>query len=118
MRGLNQYPRGLTGVGLLLLRVTVGVLLLLNAQDRVLCVEPVFFILLVSIISFGFAIGIITPIAGVAGALSRAALFTFFPAERTGFCATTLILCVVVSILGAGAYSFDGILFGPRRIIV
>lgn len=117
MGDLSQYPRGLAGVALLLLRVSAGVLLLLNAQGRVLCDEPLFVILLVNVISIGLAVGIVTPMAGVAAAVSRVALFTFVPAERTVFCAITLILCVVVSILGAGAYSFDGVLFGRRRII-
>jgi hypothetical protein len=118
MGDLSQYPRGLTGVALLFLRISVGVLLLLNAQGRVLCVEPLFVILLVSILSVGLAVGIIAPMTAAAAALSRVALFTLIPAERSVLCAITLVLCMVVSTLGAGAYSFDGVLFGRRRIIL
>jgi hypothetical protein len=118
MGNLSHYPRGLTGIALLLLRVSVGVLLLFSVQGGILCTEPLFVILLVSILSIGLAVGITTPMVGVAAALSRVALFLFVPAERSVVCVITLILCAVVSILGAGAYSFDGVLFGRRRIIL
>ena len=118
MENLSQYPRGGTGVALLLLRVSVGVLLLFSTQGKVLSAEPLFVILLISVVSIGLSVGIATPTAALVAAFSRAALFAFDPTQRSFLCLITLILCVVVSILGAGAYSFDGVLFGRRRIVL
>lgn len=91
---------------------------MINAHGGALFSKPSFVVLIFSVLSIGIAVGIVTPIIGVAGALSRAALLISIPTERSALCAITLILCVVVSILGAGAYSFDGVLFGRRRIIL
>ena len=118
MESFYQYPRSLKGIALLLLRVSVAALLLLDAYANGLFLVPSALGILLSAISVGLLIGILTPLCGIAGTIEEITLLLLGKLSTHAYCVVGLVLCLVVAILGAGAYSFDGVLFGRRRIVL
>jgi len=62
-------------------------------------------------------LGLFTAISSVMAALLTVILFLFLRDTPLLVVATSASLCVSLSMLGAGAYSLDALLFGRRRVI-
>jgi hypothetical protein len=118
MESLYQYPRNLKGIALLLLRLSVATLLLLDAYANGLFLVPSALGILLSLIGVGLSIGILTPLCGIAGSIEEITLLLSGRISMPGYCVVSLVLCLVVAIIGAGAYSLDGVLFGRRRVVL
>jgi len=126
----HEFPDGRVGIGLLLLRATIGVLIVLQAATEFTSapgLTPGSWIAALSEVAIGAALvaGFLTPVA--AGLLGLIAIgwwtslvpvpqpFLFPSKLLVGFFAT---LAGVVVLLGPGAFSIDARLFGMREIII
>ncbi len=124
----SGFPSGAPGVGLLLLRVVVGATLVVQLVPSLSMANQ-------SKLA-GFALGWLTLAMGVClvvGILTRfaaafaaalAACISFVPVVATASIRNhslglnVVALAIAVVLLGPGALSLDGVLFGRRRIII
>jgi hypothetical protein len=129
-RLFSTFPDGGPGVGLLLLRGSVGglaavagVLCLSGSVDRV----PAVWATGLSLVMSGAAliVGLLTPYAGLLlGFCLVAGLFSTTPAYLVGFLGprhfigVLVLISIAIAFLGPGAYSVDGYLFGRREIVI
>jgi hypothetical protein len=72
---------------------------------------------LLSIVALFIVLGLFTVISSGIAALLTVILFWFLRDSPILVVATSAALCVSLSMLGAGAYSLDALLFGRRRVI-
>jgi putative oxidoreductase len=126
-RLFSTFARGLPGIGLLLIRLVVGVGVIMQAVEELLGGPP--FVreamdVFAAIAGVLLLAGLWTPVAGVLVAVLE--LFTAFfsrshgpltwaPFIRPG-CILLGTLGVSLALLGPGAWSVDARLFGWRRI--
>lgn len=124
-RVYSSFPSGLPGIGLLLLRLTLGTVgaiesgLLLKHDGRLLAdvaavVSGAAAVLLVA--------GLLTPVAGVWLALNAAALWLAGDGASPRLDHSMALLrvgsCLAAALLGPGAYSADARLFGRREVVI
>jgi uncharacterized membrane protein YphA (DoxX/SURF4 family) len=123
----STFPGGLPGAGLLLLRITSGVGLLIHAFTWL--IEPQTINngmwapdLLALVIGISFILGFLTPLAGSLSALAGIAIRLLHPewsGSVTGLLGVSpLVMVIAVTLLGPGAFSLDAYFFGRRKIIV
>jgi len=111
------YLHGWSGVALAILRVCVGILLLEHAKGGTLLYHTSPETFIASAMGIGLCVGIFTPVLSGIAIATQSAYLVCVPASRflDGF--VLIPLCFAIALLGAGAYSFDGILFGRRKVI-
>jgi len=108
---------GWGGVGLAVLRVSVGILLLVHGKGGMLLHHESAETIALFAMCLGLWVGIFTRIfAGMASA-GQIGFLLVFPATRSVDGFLLVPLCIAITLLGAGAYSFDAILFGRRKVI-
>jgi uncharacterized membrane protein YphA (DoxX/SURF4 family) len=126
----STFPGGRPGIGLLLLRAAVGL---------ATCAEGISYLsgpsnptsekwllgLVLIVCGAALAAGFLTPIAGLLVALSFLGIaFSLFPEPSWGSHDARLvafgmiIAAAALALLGPGAFSFDGRLFGRREIVI
>jgi uncharacterized membrane protein YphA (DoxX/SURF4 family) len=125
-RLFSTFPSGGPGVGLLLLRAALGgIALLLGTPELTASTgrTPVVWIassiLLAS--GVGLIIGFMTPVASsVVGLCVLGILLSWIPAPPlTPMAAVPMvIIALAIGLLGPGAFSVDGHLFGRREIVI
>jgi len=129
LRIFSTFPAGWPGAGLLLLRVTVGALLILRAAACLSSEHETRFLMVVALLTA--ASGVLL----VAGYLSRLAAIVAVAAGVSTMCswlvapnvafydtrttaALATAIAAAVACLGPGAFSLDSRLFGPREIVI
>ena len=119
MEGMNALLclHGWGGVGLAVLRVSVGILLLVHGKGGApLHHESVATVALCAI-CLGLSVGIFARIMSGMAIAGQVSCLLLIPATRSVDGFLIVPLCFAIALLGAGAYSFDGILFGRRKVI-
>jgi hypothetical protein len=117
MRGFSSgFPRRGAGVGLLVLRAVVGLRLLVESIDMA---GPAWWLrMLLIVLALLLLLGMLTPVAGAAGAVHQlACLVDATPAQMPQLALAAMTALAVV-LLGPGAYSGDARLFGRRRLVL
>lgn len=137
-KNYTTFPDGLTGVGLLLLRIAAGVAtifyggILLTSLDAVQHARFSYvacIVLSLALMTGGGLLiaGFLMPFAAVSIAVCMVieVYFRFVrvsPLQVSGFGLTGLLLLlsilIALALLGPGAYSIDARLFGRRRIFI
>jgi uncharacterized membrane protein YphA (DoxX/SURF4 family) len=125
-RLFSTFPSGKPGIGLLLLRAALGgialllgILELTDSTGRSPTVWTASSVLLVS--GIGLVVGFMTPVASLlVGASALAIVFSWIPAPPMTSMVATLIIttALAIALLGPGAFSVDGHLFGRREIVI
>jgi uncharacterized membrane protein YphA (DoxX/SURF4 family) len=129
-RLFSTFPDGRPGIGLLLLRAAVGltamaagVFYFIGQPDVILGKWILGLVLTAS--GATLAIGFLTPFAGlVVGLCFLGVAISWFPAPAWGVYDAKVvafgmvIIAVAISLLGPGAFSLDGRLFGRREIVI
>lgn len=122
-----SFPAGRAGLGLLLLRVAVGVAALVQAAGYVdssdhSTVAIRVGSLVVGVGAVGLVIGLLTPVPAIVLACLVPVLWAVHGTDGgTAAVLTTLLVAanaVAVALLGPGTFSMDGRLFGRREIII
>jgi len=129
-RLFSTFPDGGPGIGLLLLRASVGGL---AAASGVLCLSiglervPALWATCLGLALAGGAllVGFMSPYASLLLAVCLlVSLFSPVPASLLSFlgpkhtAGVLVIISVAIAFLGPGAYSADGYLFGRREIVI
>ncbi len=118
MERFYQYPRNLVGVALLLLRLSVGLLLVFCVHTGRTNDATSLLTVFTAAICVGLCVGIMTEALSGIALISGLILLCTVPNYWSLVTVVTLLLCATTTLLGAGAYSLDGVLFGRRRIIL
>lgn len=123
----STFPSGFPGVGLLLLRVGMGLILLVQSYTSLLGTQNASYALCVlaliaSAMGIFFILGLLTPLVALFSVLAGAALELWHPSWNpypTGLSALSpLIIAIAITFVGPGAFSLDARFFGRRRVIV
>ena len=126
-RFYSTFPGSMAGVGLLLLRITVGSGMLVQASAWLMVPQtfdsglwaPA---LLAIVIGISFILGFLTPLAGCVSTLAGVATRLLQPqwsTSMTGLLGVSpLVMVIAITLLGPGAFSLDAYFFGRRRIII
>lgn len=128
-RLFSSFPSGWPGVGLLLLRATVGLALMVqggacltggHTRSGAWAVGP-----LVLVTGAALLIGCLTPVASfLAGLISMGLAFSWLPRwipDVFGGVPATIFLAVMAAaifLLGPGAFSLDARWFGRREVVI
>jgi uncharacterized membrane protein YphA (DoxX/SURF4 family) len=127
-RLFSTFPSGRPGIGLLLLRLVLGGLaatlgVLELAVEHSILVWVVAAILVVS--GAGLIVGFMTPLASVlVGLCILGMALSWIPTPPLASMGVTLVALLMVvtaiglALLGPGAFSVDGQLFGRREIVI
>ena len=119
----SEFPRGVAGFGLLLLRIVAGGALIAQSLEWMLSrVQPFYFLVGTMI---GFALGALVT-AGlftrIAGSLAALASLAFAVGISGGEYIIPAVMNVFVSValvcLGPGCFSVDALFFGPRELVI
>jgi uncharacterized membrane protein YphA (DoxX/SURF4 family) len=126
-RLFTSFPDGCPGIGLLLLRCSLVTELVGQILQRLFASGPEPAIIhitdmLALLVGASLLLGVLTPLAALAGGIFMLVALPL-PASASNFyrdCEIVQVLAFAASIalVGPGAYSIDGRLFGRREIIV
>ena len=127
-RIFSTFPSGWPGIGLLLLRVVVGVVAVAEASGYLIeggGLGPITLGVIAGVSGVLLLIGYMTPLAGtLLGTLSLLSALAWVPKSMpnmitAGFpSASTTVMVVALLCLGPGALSLDANLFGRREIVI
>lgn len=110
-----MFPQGGPGIALLLLRISVGAMLLVDASRSAVAFAPLLFLGLVAL-SAVLCLGFMTPIASaLCCAFELASLFSMGGGDARVI-ALSALNAAALALIGPGAYSVDARLFG-RRVV-
>jgi hypothetical protein len=119
----SEFPRGVAGFGLLLLRIVAGGALIAQSLEWILSRVQPFYFLVGTLI--GFALGALV-IAGfftrIVGSLAALASLAVAAGISGGEYTIPAVMNVFVSAalvcLGPGCFSVDALFFGPRELVI
>lgn len=129
-RLFSSFPEGWPGIGLILLRLTVALNAIFQGMATLMvsngpAFTPWFSGLLAITVGLALLIGFLTPLAGAAAAIGylvrgvSSLLATDVSQHSAAFVAFGLgAISIALVLLGPGAFSLDGYLFGRRKIII
>jgi hypothetical protein len=111
-----MFPNAATSVGLILLRIAVAASPHLNAAGHFVAARSDWQAVVAWVCSAALLAGFLTPLfAGVVAIVALTGLGgsddSLGPAVRT-------VIAIALGLLGAGAYSLDARLFGPRTVVM
>jgi hypothetical protein len=117
-RLFSMFPIGRPGVGLFLVRLSLGCLLMHSVSGRTVPLGSYWFLGMATSLAVALILGIVTPLITVLCIVLE--LWTLVIAggglESVNICA--LIDAVAVALLGPGGYSLDAKLFGRRHVVI
>jgi hypothetical protein len=114
----SNFAGGWPGIGLLLLRLAIGIALVISAGSALPNISAisvaVLSVLLVAA-AFFLILGLYTPIAGNVVAVIESCRAIMIPADRLVYLLVATV-GAALAMLGPGLWSIDARLFGCRRI--
>lgn len=111
-----MFPTGLPGLALLLLRASVAFAVVLESFGP--RQSPLGWMQVLALaISAALSVGYLTPIAAVAALFCEALTWWSLGAGNAAVVIVVSLDAIALALLGPGAYSIDGYLFG-RRVVV
>jgi uncharacterized membrane protein YphA (DoxX/SURF4 family) len=128
LRGFHSnFPDGMPGAGLLLLRTAIAVRLMIQAsgwiaQSRDTSTGMWAPALLAFMAGILFMVGFLTRLTGIVSAIAVVAVRLWHPAWdlslTTQFTFNAIVIATAISLLGPGAFSLDARFFGRRKVII
>jgi uncharacterized membrane protein YphA (DoxX/SURF4 family) len=123
----RTFPRGLPGIGLLVLRLAIGATLAIEASSCMLDAQglkPEVWLLSLLALGIGtsLVLGFLTQLVAGVSALASAAVYLYHPAWASSFLNLssfdTVGVVLAIALLGPGAISLDAYFFGRRKIVI
>jgi len=103
-------------VGLLMLRVAAAMLILVTAGEQIMNGRLSIPSLLLTLLAIFIGLGLFTTPASSLAALLNIGLYLGLHDAPLLITITIAEVCIALSMMGAGAYSLDALLFGYRRV--
>jgi uncharacterized membrane protein YphA (DoxX/SURF4 family) len=127
VRWFPDFPGGPAGLGLLIGRITLGLIFIAQGRFYLIERDPSMWLLggVSSLLGFFLTLGFLTPLAGSLGMIGGLMIWlTIIPdcssslshSNYSLFLMGALILEVIL--VGPGAYSIDARIFGRREIVI
>jgi hypothetical protein len=115
-RLFSMFPPGLPGVGLLLMRVSVAIALLLAAHGS----REMSHLLqgAAILLSAALCVGYLTPIAAVLALGLHILMWSTLGVGNAAIASMVLLDAMALALLGPGAYSIDSYRFGRRLVVL
>ena len=126
-RWYRTFPRGLPGIGLMVLRIAIGARLVIEASSFMLHpqgLKPGIWLLSLFALGIGssFMLGFLTQLVAGVSVLAGAAAFLLHPAWVPSFLnlhgLETIGVALAIALMGPGALSLDAYFFGRRKILI
>jgi len=126
-RWYRTFPRGLPGIGLLVLRLAIGATFVIEASSFMLHpqgLKPGIWLLSLLVLGIGtsFALGFLTQLLAGVSVLAGAAFYIWHPTWVSSFLnlpgLETIGVALAIALMGPGAISLDAIFFGRRKILI
>jgi uncharacterized membrane protein YphA (DoxX/SURF4 family) len=126
-RWYRTFPRGLPGIGLLVLRLAIGAKFVVDASSCMrdlqgFKLEFCLLCLLALGIGASFVLGFLTQLVAGISVLAGAAVYFWHPAWASSFLTLpsldTIGVALAIALLGPGALSLDAYFFGRRKIVI
>ena len=126
-RWYGTFPRGLPGIGLLVLRSAIGARLVIQASGCMLDPQGLKLGLwLLSLLALGigtsFLLGFLTQLVAGVSAVAVAAVYLWHPAWASSLLRPLsfdiIAVALAIALLGPGAISLDAYFFGRRKIVI
>ena len=114
---MSNFPRGTSGLGLLLLRLIASGLLIVFALDNLRRGEASVLSVSAMVLAIFLSLGLFTTLAASLGAALTLTLFLLLHHQTIVMSLVAISVSVADALLGGGAYSIDARLFGPRRVV-
>lgn len=113
-----MFPAGRPGAALLLLRVSVGVLLVDGVSGPLLKIGSPWLLAAPIGIAIALALGTLTPVLAMLAILLEATTLVTTPIDLHAVHACAILDAFAIAFLGPGAYSLDALFFGRRQIVI
>ena len=114
-RLFSMFPPGLPGIGLLLLRSSVAIALLLEGYGHR---QPLWIQAGTMLLSITLFAGYATPIAAGVGLLFHGLIWLTSGGGSAALVSIVSLDITALALLGPGAYSVDASLFGRRLVVL
>ena len=119
----SEFPRGVAGFGLLLLRIVAGGALIAQSLEWMLSRVHPFYVLVGTLIGFALGAlvvaGLFTRIVGsIAESASLAVAAGITGSEYTIPAVMNVFVSLALVCLGPGSFSVDARWFGPRELLI
>ena len=109
-----MFPIGLPGLALLLLRASVAIAVVVSSYGQDL---PGWVQATAILVAVGLVAGYLTPIVAMAALVVQGFVWSNLGLETATWMAVVSLDAIALALVGPGAYSVDGYLFG-RRVVV
>ncbi|MFZ3340843.1 MAG: hypothetical protein WA609_09720 [Terriglobales bacterium] len=126
-RWYRTFPRGLPGIGLLVLRLAIGAKLVVAASSCLLDPQGLKVgVGLLGLFALGigtsFVLGFLTRLAAGISVLAGVLVYLWHPAWASSLLSLpsldTIGVALAIALLGPGAISLDARVFGRRKIVI
>lgn len=113
-----MFPAGAAGFGLLILRICAAAMLVRNTVLLATPALPWWGTVALLVLVFALCIGVFTPAACIASGLAQIVLLIWAAHGDLFGVASSVAVTWALLLLGPGAFSVDGRMFGRRRILL
>jgi hypothetical protein len=116
-RLFSMFPTGGPGVALLLLRISLGMLLLHGVLESLSKLDSHWVLVAPWAVAVGLGVGLGTPVFAVLTIVIEVSTFLAGGGSLTPLHVCAILDAIALTLLGPGGYSLDAKFFGRRRIV-
>lgn len=115
-RLFSMFPSGVAGVALFLLRLLVATTVLVEDSGHWAFVSSPWFAVPLAILAICICLGFLTPYTAILCGVSEIRSLVASGLDNVLSPFTAIMLCIILAMLGPGAYSLDSRIFGRQLL--
>lgn len=113
-----MFPTGRPGAALLLMRVALAIMLIEGVSARLLHLGSIWFLLAPAVVAIALCLGFLTPVVAALTVVLEVATWATAGGAIGAVHVCAVLDAIALGLLGPGAYSLDGKLFGRRQLVL